>query len=46
MLLSPPSAFALLRPPRNLASQFEMMTRVASPDYPSDQTDRRIYYAR
>ncbi|EWZ28656.1 hypothetical protein FOZG_17661 [Fusarium oxysporum Fo47] len=35
MLPSPPSAFALLRPPRNLASQFELTTRVASPDHPT-----------
>ncbi|KAF4336682.1 hypothetical protein FBEOM_9456 [Fusarium beomiforme] len=35
MLSSPPSAFALLRPPRNLASQFELTTRVASPDHPT-----------
>ncbi|KAH7187943.1 hypothetical protein DER44DRAFT_798904 [Fusarium oxysporum] len=32
MLSSPPSAFALLRSPRNLASQFELTTRVASSD--------------
>ncbi|KAH7205300.1 hypothetical protein BKA60DRAFT_579259 [Fusarium oxysporum] len=35
MLPSPPSAFALLRPPRNLASQFELTTRVALPDHPT-----------
>ncbi|KAJ3453164.1 hypothetical protein MRS44_018819 [Fusarium solani] len=35
MLPSPPSAFALLRPPRNLASQFELTTQVALPDYPT-----------
>uniref|UniRef100_A0A8H7K1G7 BED-type domain-containing protein n=1 Tax=Bionectria ochroleuca TaxID=29856 RepID=A0A8H7K1G7_BIOOC len=34
MLPSPPSAFALLRPPRNLASQFELTTQVALPDHP------------
>lgn len=32
MLPSPPSAFALLRPPRNLASQLESTTQTALPD--------------
>ncbi|KAF6525877.1 hypothetical protein HZS61_011672 [Fusarium oxysporum f. sp. conglutinans] len=31
----PPSAFSFLRPPRNLASQFELMTQSALPDYPT-----------
>ncbi|KAF5268120.1 hypothetical protein FOXYS1_993, partial [Fusarium oxysporum] len=35
MLPSPPSAFALLRPPRNLASQFELTTHTALPDHPT-----------
>ncbi|KAG7402642.1 hypothetical protein Forpi1262_v018914 [Fusarium oxysporum f. sp. raphani] len=35
MLPSPPSAFALLRSPRNLASQFELATRTALPDHPT-----------
>ncbi|EXL63574.1 hypothetical protein FOPG_20152 [Fusarium oxysporum f. sp. conglutinans race 2 54008] len=33
MLPSPPSVFALLRSPRNLASQFELATQTALPDY-------------
>ncbi|KAK7571656.1 hypothetical protein V3481_018867 [Fusarium oxysporum f. sp. vasinfectum] len=35
MLPSPPSAFALLRSPRNLASQFELATQTALPDHPT-----------
>jgi hypothetical protein len=35
MLPSPPSAFALLRSPRNLASQFELTTQSALPDHPT-----------
>jgi hypothetical protein len=35
MLPFPPSAFALLRPPRNLASQFESTTQTALPDHPT-----------
>ncbi|KAJ0136116.1 putative oxidoreductase YhdF [Fusarium oxysporum f. sp. albedinis] len=35
MLPSPPSAFALLRAPRNLASQFELATQMPSPDHPT-----------
>ncbi|KAM6513115.1 hypothetical protein FALCPG4_015586 [Fusarium falciforme] len=35
MLPCPPSAFALLRPPRNLASQFESTTQTALPDRPT-----------
>ncbi|WJG35919.1 uncharacterized protein FOBCDRAFT_139916 [Fusarium oxysporum Fo47] len=35
MLPSPPSAFALLRSPRNLASQFELTTHTALPDHPT-----------
>ncbi|KAL5591113.1 hypothetical protein FOBRF1_014670 [Fusarium oxysporum] len=35
MLPSPPSAFALLRSPRNLASQSELATQTPSPDHPT-----------
>jgi hypothetical protein len=35
MLPSPPSTFALLRSPRNLASQFELPTQTALPDNPT-----------
>ncbi|RYC78584.1 hypothetical protein BFJ63_vAg18542 [Fusarium oxysporum f. sp. narcissi] len=35
MLPSPPSAFALLRSPRNLASEFELATQTALPDHPT-----------
>ncbi|KNB18731.1 hypothetical protein FOXG_22350 [Fusarium oxysporum f. sp. lycopersici 4287] len=35
MLPSPPSAFALLRSPRNLAIQFELATQTPSPDHPT-----------
>ncbi|KAF5261576.1 hypothetical protein FOXYS1_7734 [Fusarium oxysporum] len=35
MLPSPPSAFALLQSPRNLASQFELATQTALPDHPT-----------
>ncbi|KAJ4217252.1 hypothetical protein NW757_014642, partial [Fusarium falciforme] len=35
MLPSPRSAFALLRPPRNLASQLESTTQTALPDHPT-----------
>ncbi|RKK67095.1 hypothetical protein BFJ69_g14793 [Fusarium oxysporum] len=35
MLPSPPSAFALLRAPRNWASQFELATQTPSPDHPT-----------
>ncbi|WKT53707.1 hypothetical protein QSH57_004291 [Fusarium oxysporum f. sp. vasinfectum] len=36
MLPSPPSsAFSFLRPPRNLASQFELTTHTALPDHPT-----------
>ncbi|KAH7195075.1 hypothetical protein BKA60DRAFT_197390 [Fusarium oxysporum] len=31
----PPSAFFFLRPPRNLASQFELTTQSALPDHPT-----------
>ncbi|KAG7408190.1 putative AC transposase [Fusarium oxysporum f. sp. rapae] len=31
----PPSAFSFLRPPRNLASQFELTTQSALPDHPT-----------
>ncbi|EWY79713.1 hypothetical protein FOYG_17110 [Fusarium oxysporum NRRL 32931] len=34
MLPPPPSAFALLRSPRNLASQFELATQTALPEPP------------